>query len=106
MKFKTAFWIMAIAYGVDCLLLTPHILINKLGVEAGLLCSWGYNLFGIPFFYVWFAIFSTILWFSLKYLFRYYDKRLGNLSDLPKYAMVISWVVLMVGIIGNNLQFV
>jgi len=104
---KIAFFIMIFFYGLDCLILTPYILFKGLGQETGLLLSWGYyQLTGLSFFYLWFFIFSVGLWFLLKYLFNFLDKRLGNLSIYPKLVLIITWSLLMCWVILNNLRYI
>ena len=105
MNYKLAFWIMTIVYGLDCILLTPYILLNRVGREAGLLCAWGYynSGLGLSFFYIWFLVWGFILWFILKYSFRFLDYKLGKLAIYPKITIVLVWIVGMIWTITNNL---
>ena len=105
MNYKTAFWATILLYGLDTLVLTPYILFKDLGREVGLLCSWGYSLIGIPFFYIWFVVFSVLLWFTLKYFFEYCDRYLLK-SNYPKVAYVLTMSIIMIYTIINNLKYV
>ena len=106
MNFKTAFYMMSGLYGLDCLFITPYILLKGLGQEVGLICSAGYNFIGISFFYIWFALFSFLLWFGLKFLFKFFDWRCEKLSIYPKLVTLLSWGYLMGWVIINNLSFI
>jgi len=106
MNYKTAFWIMMIVYGLDCIILTPYLLMNRLGRETGLLLSWGYSLIGISFFYIWYLIFGILLWFSLKYSFKLLDYKLKTLAIYPKLTIVLIWTVGMIYTIIHNLRFI
>ena len=108
MNYKTAFWIMIIIYGLDCILLTPYLLMTRLGRETGPLLSWGYynTFFGFSFFYIWFVVFVILLWFGLKYLFKYLDYKLKNLAVYPKLTLVLAWTIGMIWTIIHNLKFI
>lgn len=106
MNHKIVTTIIAGIYGLDCLIITPYILYKGWGIEVGLLTSWGYNNFGLGFFYVWFIFFSIFTWFLLKYFFMFLDWRLKNFSKYPKWVAVLSWVVLMSLTIRNNIGVV
>ncbi|HUS48956.1 MAG TPA: hypothetical protein VMZ91_02225 [Candidatus Paceibacterota bacterium] len=102
---KTAWLIMIIFYGIDCLLLTPYILWKGLGTEAGLLMSWGYERMGLIWFPIWFIVFSYLLYLVLQLVFIGLDWILKEDSKYPKWALVITWSVLTVWAIINNLRF-
>ena len=106
MNFKIAFYIMMFFYGIDCIILTPYILINNLGEETGLVMSFGYNLIGLSFFYIWFVIFGIGLFFGLKYSFKYFNKRLGKLEIYPEIIMIVCVFIIMIWTIIHNLQFI
>ena len=106
MNFKIAFYIIMFFYGIDSLILTPYVLFNGLGRESGLVCSWGYNLIGLSFFYIWTVILGILLWFGLKFLFKGIDSHVHKYSECPKYAMVLTVVVIIIYTIINNLQFI
>ncbi len=106
MNYKIAFYIMMFFYGLDCLILTPYILFNGLGIEVGLIMSRGYNLIGLSFFYIWFVVFGFMLFFVLKYSFKYFNKRLGKLEIYPEITIILCEVVIMIWTIIHNLQFI
>jgi len=106
MNVKTAWIIMMVLYGLDCLLITPYILWKGLGQEVGLLMSWGYESFGFGWFPFWFIIFSVVMLVVLKYSFIFLDWKLGDLSKYPKFTLVLTWSILTILQIINNLRFV
>ena len=106
MNFKIAFYIMMFFYGLDSLILTPYILINDLGRETGLIMSFGYNLIGLSFLYIWTFVFGLGLFFALRYSFKYLNKELGKLEIYPEIAMILCASILMIWTIIHNLQFI
>jgi hypothetical protein len=106
MNYKLATILLLLIYGLDCLIITPYILYHNLGIEAGLLMSWGYLNFGLIWFYLWFISFSIILFYILKFLFGFYDKILKENAKYPKYAIIIGWYIGMIGVIMNNIRYI
>jgi len=103
MKLKTAWWSMMIIYCLDLLILTPYALWKYNVREVGLLCSWGFETLGFIYFPIWGLIFGVILWLWLEFFWWVTWKLPANCREIPRWTIVIVWVILMGWTIIQNL---
>jgi len=102
---KKCLIIMSIVYAIDCLLVTPLVLTFVPNtIEVGLLASRGYNLLGMPYF---FLIFPVVFFTLKKYVeisYKVSVKYCNNHFKLPLICGVSVFVVGMLYVIINNIS--
>lgn len=103
MNLKTAWWTMMIIYAIDLLIVTPYALFFRGMTEVGTVCAWGFYKFGFIFFPTWLILFGIILWIVLEGIWWVCWKLPFKVREAPKWAMVITWALLMGGTIIHNL---
>ena len=107
MKNYIKLWLgIIILYGLACLLITPYILYNSLGVEAGILMSFGFEMIGLIWFPIWFMFFAIAMFYTLKWFDPMIDKNCGEYSNYPKLTLLSIWNLGMIVVIINNLGFI
>jgi len=103
MKLKTAWWTMMIVYCIDLLVITPYALWKHNVQEVGLVCGWGFETFGFWFFPMWAIVFGLLLWLFLEFFYWICWSIKSKYREIPIWAIVIVWSVLMIGTIIHNL---
>lgn len=100
---KKCLIIIVVIYAMDCLIITPLILTFVPNTtEVGFLASRGYELIGIPYFYLSFPFVCFVFKKYVEISYKYSVKYGGKYFKLPLICGVSFFVVAMLHTIIHN----